>query len=29
MAGVGRRPDALSAALSRAEELFARVTGSD
>jgi predicted nucleotidyltransferase len=29
MAGVGRRPDALAAALSRAEELFARVTGSD
>jgi predicted nucleotidyltransferase len=29
MAGVGRRPGALAAALSRAEELFARVTGSD
>ena len=29
MAGVGRRPDDLAAALSRAEELFARVTGSD
>jgi predicted nucleotidyltransferase len=29
MAGVGRRPDARAAALSRAEELFARVTGSD